>query len=146
MSKSEPNVVEYLADRVRKVPGVAQVEGRIRGAFAAEADLPIAGYDKLTAASINTQLAALSQAELAMLDVYERKRQNRTTVLDKIETLRSGEPWTGYDELTGHEIEKLITGAHDSEELRAVRRYEQAHKARSTVLSAAERRLTHVGG
>ena len=46
-------------------------------------DLPIAGYDKLTADEIVARLPELSQIDLAKVDAYERKGDNRTTVLDR---------------------------------------------------------------
>ena len=83
------------ARQARKVPGVAQAEGQIKGAVASEGDLAIARYDKLTAEEIIGRLAELSQIDLAKIDAYERKNQNRTTVLSRITTLRGDEPWAG---------------------------------------------------
>ena len=88
------------ARRARKVPGVAQAEGEVKGAVAGESDLAIARYDSLTADEITGRLPSLSQIDLAKVDAYERKNENRTTVLSRISTLRGDEPWTGYDELT----------------------------------------------
>ena len=88
------------ARQARKVPGVAQVEGQVKGAVAAESDLAIARYDSLTADEITSRLPELSQIDLAKVDSYERRNQNRTTVLNRISTLRGNEPWAGYDELT----------------------------------------------
>ncbi|MBA3299053.1 MAG: DUF892 family protein, partial [Thermoleophilaceae bacterium] len=93
------------ARQTRKVPGVAQAEGQVKGAVASEEDLAIARYDKLTVDEIGSKLSELSQIDLAKVDSYERKNQNRTTVLDKITTLRGDEPWPGYDELSVAEIE-----------------------------------------
>ena len=53
------------ARQARKVPGVAQAEGQIKGAVASEDDLAIAGYDQLTADEITAKLTDLSQIELA---------------------------------------------------------------------------------
>ena len=69
------------ARKARKVPGVARVEGELKGAVASEQDLAIARYDQLTAEEIAGKLSDLSQIELAKVDAYERKQQNRTTVL-----------------------------------------------------------------
>ena len=80
------------ARQARKVPGVVQVEGEIKGAVASEGDLAIARYDSLTAEEIAGRLAQLSQIDLAKVDAYERKNQNRTTVLSRISTLRGDEP------------------------------------------------------
>jgi hypothetical protein len=66
------------------VPGVAQAEGQVKGALASEGDLAITGYGKLTAAEIVEKLAHLSQVDLAKIDSYERKNENRTTILSRI--------------------------------------------------------------
>ena len=58
--------------QARKVPGVAQAEGQVKGAVASQSDLAIAGYDKLTAEEIVAKLSELSQIELAKVDSYER--------------------------------------------------------------------------
>ena len=126
--------------QARKVPGVAQAEGQIKGAVASKSDLAIAGYDKLTAEEIVSKLSELSQIELAKVDSYERRHQNRTTVLERVTTLRGDEPWPGYDELTVSELETAL-GKADEDRVEAVRAYERAHKARAGVLKATEREL-----
>ena len=126
------------ARQARKVPGVAQVEGQIKGAVASEEDLAIARYDSLTAEEILGKLPELSQIDLAKVDSYERKNDNRTTVLGRISALRRQEPWPGYDELTVAEIEAVI-GEGDEQRTRDVVAYERAHKNRAGVLRSAER-------
>ena len=69
------------ARQARKVPGVVQVEGQIKGAVASEEDLAIPGYDSLTAEEIVSKLPELSQIDLAKIGSYERTHDNRTTVL-----------------------------------------------------------------
>ena len=128
------------ARQARKVPGVAQVEGEIKGAVASEGDLAIARYDKLTAEEIAGRLAELSQIDLAKVDAYERKNQNRTTILSRISTLRGDEPWAGYDELTAAEVQAVLSEG-DDERAEQVRAYERAHKNRAGVLKATEREL-----
>jgi ferritin-like metal-binding protein YciE len=130
------------ARQARKVPGVAQAEGEIKGAVASEGDLAIARYDKLTADEIIGRLSELSQIDLAKVDAYERKNQNRTTVLSRITSLRGDEPWAGYDELTAAEVQAELSQA-DDERAKQVRTYERAHKNRAGVLTAAERELTN---
>ena len=125
------------ARQARKVPGVAQVEGQVKGAVASEQDLAIARYDSLTAEEILGSLRELSQIDLAKVDSYERKHDNRTTVLSRISTLRSQEPWPGYDELTVAEIEAVI-GEGDEQRTKDVAVYERAHKNRAGVLRSAE--------
>jgi ferritin-like metal-binding protein YciE len=124
--------------QARKVPGVARTEGRAKGAVASEGDLAIARYDSLTAEEINGRLAGLSQIDLAKVDAYERKNQNRTTVLERISALQAKEPWAGYDELTVSEVQAVL-GEGDDERAKQVRAYERAHKNRAGVLEAAER-------
>jgi ferritin-like metal-binding protein YciE len=126
------------ARQARKVPGVAQAEGQIKGAVASEEDLSIARYDSLTAEEIVTKLPELSQIDLAKVDSYERKNDNRTTVLSRITALRRAEPWPGYDELTVAEIEAVL-GEGDHQRAKDVVAYERAHKNRAGVLKSAER-------
>ena len=126
--------------QARKVPGVAQAEGQVKGAVASQSDLAIASYDKLTAEEIVAKLSELSQIDLAKVDSYERRHENRTTVLDRIGSLRGDEPWPGYDELTVSELQSALDKA-DDDRVKAVRTYERAHKARAGVLSATEREL-----
>jgi ferritin-like metal-binding protein YciE len=126
------------ARTARRVPGVARAEGEVKGAVASEGDLPIARYDSLTAEEIAGRLNDLSQIDLGKVDAYERKNQNRTTVLDRIGTLRADEPWPGYDELTAAEVQAVLAEG-DEDRARQVREYERAHKNRAGVLKAAER-------
>jgi ferritin-like metal-binding protein YciE len=126
------------ARRARKLPGVAQVEGQIKGAVASEEDLAIARYDSLTAEEIVSKLPELSHIELANVDSYERRNDNRTTVLSRVGALRRQEPWPGYDELTVAEIEAVI-GEGDEQRTKDVVAYERAHKKRAGVLRSAER-------
>jgi ferritin-like metal-binding protein YciE len=128
------------ARQARKVPGVAQVEGEIKGAVASEGDLAIARYDKLTADEIAGRLAELSQIDLAKIDAYERKNENRSTILSRISTLRGNEPWAGYDELTAAEVQAVLAEGDDGR-ARLVRAYERTHKNRAGVLKATEREL-----
>jgi ferritin-like metal-binding protein YciE len=128
------------ARQAHKVPGVAQVEGQVKGAVASEADLAIARYDQLTADEITGKLAELSQIDLAKVDAYERKHQNRTTILSRITSLRGDEPWAGYDELTAAEVQAVLAEG-DDDRAQQVRSYERSHKNRAGVLKAAEREL-----
>lgn len=130
------------AKRARKVPGVAQAEGQVKGALASEQDLPIARYDQLTAEEVTSKLTELSQIDLAKVDSYERKNQDRSTVTSKLSSLRGEEPWPGYDELTAAEVRAALDSA-DEERVKSVRSYERAHKNRAGVLKAAESELTH---
>ena len=126
------------ARQARKIPGVAQLEGQIKGAVASEADLAITRYDSLTAEEILSKLPELSQIDLAKVDTYERRHENRTTVLSRITALRRAEPWPGYDELTVAEIEAVL-GEGNEQRTKDVAAYERAHKNRAGVLRSAER-------
>ena len=130
--------VKRTARQARKVPGVAQIEGQIKGAVASENDLPIARYDSLTAEEILSKLPELSQIDLAKVDSYERKNDNRTTVLTRITALRRHEPWPGYDELTVAEIGAVLAET-DEQRTKDVAAYERAHKNRAGVLRSAQR-------
>jgi ferritin-like metal-binding protein YciE len=122
----------------RNVPGVARAEGEVKGALASEGDLAIARYDALTAEEIAGKLSGLSQVDLAKVDAYERKHQNRATILGRISTLRGDEPWAGYDELTAAEVQAVLSEGDDDRTDR-VRSYERTHKNRAGVLKAADR-------
>lgn len=50
----------------------------------ASSDLPIAGYDQLSARQIVDRLDALTPAELAVVEAYERSNRRRQTVLGRI--------------------------------------------------------------
>ena len=128
--------------QARKVPGVAQAEGQIKGAVASEGDLAIARYDKLTAEEITGRLSELSQIDLAKIDAYERRHQNRTTVLSRVAALRGDEPWAGYDELTVDEVRAVISEG-DDERAQQIRAYERSHKNRAGVLTATDRELSN---
>ncbi|MGH2841642.1 MAG: DUF892 family protein [Solirubrobacteraceae bacterium] len=126
--------------QARKVPGAARAEGTVKGVVASPDDLPIPRYDKLTAEEIIAKLPELSQADLATIEAYERTHENRSTILNRIESLRGDEPWSGYDEQTVDEIVARLRDA-DDELVRKVRDYERAHKNRASVLKATEREL-----
>jgi len=130
------------ARQARKVPGVAQAEGQIKGAVASEEDLAIARYDSLTAEEVVSKLPELSQIDLAKIDSYERKNQNRTTVLSRISALRGREPWPGYDELTVTEIAAVLDEGEEQRAKDAIR-YERAHKNRTGVITSAKRETAH---
>ncbi len=129
-----------IADSARKIPGVAAAEGAVTGALATEQDLPIADYDKQTAEDITSRLNGFSQRELRMIDAYERKRENRATITDRIAKLTGEEPWSGYDEQSVDAITTALTGA-DARTAQQVKAYERDHKARAGVIDTAEKRI-----
>ena len=118
-----------------------RAEGTVKGALASESDLAIPNYDSLSADDVQDKLSGLSQVDLAKVDAYERKNQNRSTVTSRIDSLQADEPWTGYDELGVDEILAVLAEG-DEQRVKEIRAYERKHKARTGVLQATERELT----
>ena len=140
-ARKTTRATKRTARQARKVPGVAQAEGQVKGALASEGDLAIARYDGLTADEITAKLTDLSQIDLAKIDSYERKNQNRATVLSRITSLRGNEPWAGYDELTAADVQSVLAEG-DDERVKQALSYERSHKNRAGVIKAAERERT----
>jgi ferritin-like metal-binding protein YciE len=134
--------VKRTARGARKIPGVARVEGQVKGAVASEEDLPLTDYGKLNATEIVERLPGVSQIDLAKIDAYERRNESRTTILSRITSLRADEPWPGYDELNVSEIRAAL-GEADEERATRVRAYERSHKNRAGILTATEREASH---
>jgi ferritin-like metal-binding protein YciE len=130
------------ARQARKVPGVARAEGTVKGAAASASDLAIANYDSLSADEIQDKLTELSQIDLAKVNAYERKNQNRSTITSRIGSLQGDEPWPGYDELGVDEVRAVLSDG-DETRVKAVRTYERKHKNRAGVLEATERELSN---
>lgn len=61
------------AKQARRVPGVSEAEGEVRGVGATEGDLPISRYDSLNASEVVKRLPKLSEVDLGKVDAYERK-------------------------------------------------------------------------
>ena len=129
------------ARQTRKVPGVARAEGTVKGAVASESDLAIPAYDSLSANEVQDKLSELSQVDLAKVNAYERKNQNRSTVTSRIDSLQASEPWPGYDELGVDEVRAVVAEGDDTR-IKAVRDYERKHKNRAGVLQTTERELS----
>ncbi|MET0809904.1 MAG: ferritin-like domain-containing protein [Thermoleophilaceae bacterium] len=130
------------ARQARKVPGVARAEGTVKGAVASESDLPIPGFDSLSANEVQDKLSELSQIDLAKVNAYERKNQNRSTVTSRIDSLQGDEPWPGYDELSVDEVRAVLSEG-DEQRIKDVRAYERKHKARAGVIQITERELSN---
>jgi ferritin-like metal-binding protein YciE len=129
------------ARQARKAPGVARAEGTVKGAVASESDLAIVNYDSLSVEEIQDKLSELSQIDLAKVNAYERKNQDRSTVTSRIDSLQGDEPWPGYDELGVDEVRAVLSEG-DEQRIKDVRAYERKHKARAGVIQATERELT----
>ena len=130
------------ARQARKVPGVARAEGTVKGAVASQSDLAIANYDSLSANEVQDKLSELSQIDLAKVNAYERKNQNRSTITGRIDSLQGDEPWPGYDELGVEEVRAVLSEG-DEGRVKDVRAYERKHKNRAGVLQATERELSN---
>jgi hypothetical protein len=52
-------------------------------------DMPIADYDRLSAAAITKRLSGLSTAQLATVLAYEQTHRNRKTVCDRVTALQT---------------------------------------------------------
>jgi hypothetical protein len=100
--------------------------------------LAIPNYDALSAGEVHDRLAELSQIDLAKVDAYERRNQNRPTVTSRIDALQDDEPWPGYDELGVDEVRAVLSEG-DERRVGDVRAYERKHKARAGVIQATER-------
>jgi ferritin-like metal-binding protein YciE len=95
-------------------------------------DEPWPGYEKLTAAEIVAKLPELSQIDLATVDAYERKHDDRSTIRTRVSALRGDEPWAGYDELTAAEIVAKLA-ERSQIDLAKVDAHERKHEDRSTI-------------
>jgi hypothetical protein len=105
-----------------------------------EHELAISGYDRLKEKEIAGELSGLSQLELATVEGYERAREARPVVLDKLRYMRGSEPLPGYDALTTEQIAEALAGA-DAETVKAVRDYEKKFHRRRAVLDETARVL-----
>jgi polyhydroxyalkanoate synthesis regulator phasin len=77
---------DFLADLERMLGARADsFEPDDAGAGGSTPNLPIAGYDDLSAAQVQERLEGLTPAELRKLRDYEQRHANRKTVLDRIE-------------------------------------------------------------
>jgi hypothetical protein len=56
------------------------------------------------------------------------------------------EPWPGYRRLRAQDVIDRITATEEEEILAMVSLYERAHRSRSSVVEAADRRLSQVSG
>ena len=96
-------------------------------------DLPISGYNSLTAADIVSRLQGLTQTDLARVYKYEQANENRSTILEAIDSKLIDLPIPTYDALTVDEILARLDKL-SQKELKVIRRYEQDTKGRTTIL------------
>ena len=96
-------------------------------------ELPIQGYNSLTASEIVTRLKSLTQTELAKVYKFESAHEGRQTILEAIDSKLITLPITTYDALTVDEIATRLERLSE-DELKTIRRYENDTKARAGVL------------
>jgi hypothetical protein len=96
-------------------------------------ELPIQGYNSLTASEVIAETRGLTQTELAKVYKFEKANQDRSSILDALESRFTELPIPTYDALTVDEITSRLEGQSESE-LKTLRRYEEETKARQTVL------------
>lgn len=147
-SRQVENRAEEVAGEVRKsarktsaragaaVDAVAPKMPRVAAPKKAS-ELPIKGYADLTAAEIVTATKGLTQTELARVYKFERANENRSTVLEAVESRFVELPIPTYDALNVGEIVERLDGL-TAEELEVIRRYETDTKGRATVLDKIE--------
>jgi hypothetical protein len=99
--------------------------------------LPIEGYEELTAQQIVARIPRLTQDELDRVRAYERENRNRATILQAIEPRMGELPIQGYDNMTAAEIVRRL-GDLSKAELQLVRDYEARTKSRSTIQERIE--------
>ncbi len=104
----------------------------------ADAGLPFAGYDRLTARKVIDALSDHSQIELEAVEAYERAHKSRDPVLDKLRYMRGSEPLPDYDALSVEEIVSVLERA-DPATIQRVRGYERKFAKRPDVLEAVVR-------
>jgi hypothetical protein len=79
---------DFLADLERMIGSrgdALEPPGEAGDGQGTSPNLPIAGYDELSAPQVQDQLDGLTPAELRKLRDYEQRHANRKTVLDRIE-------------------------------------------------------------
>ncbi|MFE0633447.1 hypothetical protein ACFW3D_41780 [Streptomyces sp. NPDC058864] len=112
---------------------------RAQAPMARTADLPLADYDRLPVAEIIQRLRLFSQADLSMIEDYEREHGDRVGILNAIENLRGNQPWPGYDTMSPDQITARLRGAEPLL-ARQTMDYERQHRRRPDVISAAKQR------
>lgn len=78
------------------VPAGAAGVAEEKAPSAEEAQLPFAGYDRLSERELKEGLSAHSQIELEAVEGYERAHKRREAVLNKLRYLRGTEPLPGH--------------------------------------------------
>jgi hypothetical protein len=79
-------------ERPEPMPEPGPMAEEVLGAVQREEDLPIHGFSQLSTEQIRQRLRPLSQADLTVIEVYERSHAHRKGVLEAIERLREDSP------------------------------------------------------
>jgi hypothetical protein len=125
---------------VWETPQPSPIAGGVPGAVKREEDLPIRGFSRLGTDQIRRRLPTLSQADLRVVEGYERAHAHRKQVLDAIEQLRAEQPWASYDAMDPDEITARLQDVPFGA-ARQVLEYEQRHRQRQEIIYAAEARI-----
>lgn len=131
--ESARSTVKKTAKRAQAVSAAVAPKLPRVAAPKSASDLPISGYNSLTAADIVSRLQGLTQTDLARVYKYEQANEDRSTILEAIDSKLIDLPITTYDALTVDEIVSRLDKL-SQKELKLIRRYEQDTKARSTIL------------
>lgn len=141
----EERMLTSLRDVIRSLAGdmVREQVPNHELAITSSEDLPIADYESLTVDEVVGRVKDLSQEDLRLVERFETKNANRSTILKRIASLRVQEPWPGYDNLTVTEIKDQLRDAPAARREK-VRAYERAHKDRSSVIDLTDRETESV--
>ncbi|MDQ3954854.1 MAG: hypothetical protein M3285_04815 [Actinomycetota bacterium] len=131
--ESARSTVKKTAKRAQAVSAAVAPKLPRVAAPKSASDLPISGYNSLTAADIVSRLQGLTQTDLARVYKYEQTNEDRSTILEAIDSKLIDLPITTYDALTVDEIVSRLDKL-TQKELKVIRRYEQDTKARTTIL------------
>lgn len=132
-----PEEAKVLGASVRGTPGRQRVlylyeadDGRTHRWF-----VPYAGLDESRRAFARGEGAKDADEAESWEDRVRRLEEQLSEV--KSQGKSDEEPMKGYDEMGAEEVVNKLSDS-DDEQRRAVRKYEESHKARKTVLQAAE--------
>jgi hypothetical protein len=84
-----PPVVHRTSDATTTTTGNGAHPSTTTGPAPTSSELPIPGYDALSASQVVERLAGLADEELEAVRAYEESHRNRRTILGKIEQLES---------------------------------------------------------
>lgn len=130
---SARSIVEKTAKRARAASAAVAPKLPRVAAPKSASGLPISGYNSLTASDIVSRLQGLTQTDLARVYKYEQANEDRSTILEAIDSKLIDLPIPTYDALTVDEIIARLDKL-SQKELKVIRRYEKDTKGRSMIL------------